>query len=81
MIKFILSLTMLGGLVIAYLAGGFEHIETALKERLAKENEFRIQYLCAKAGVEYLQTTRGLAVHVDLTGKPMKCDRWKAYGK
>ena len=75
MIKFILSLTMLGGLVIAYLAGGFEQIESALRAR-----ELRIQYLCAKAGVEYIQTIRGLAVHVDLTGKPIKCDRWKAYG-
>ena len=76
MIKFIIGLTTIGCIAIAYLFGGFEQIAEALRAR-----ETKIQYLCANSGVEYMQTIRGLAVHLYESGQPVKCDRWKAYGE
>lgn len=31
-------------------------------------------YKCARSGVEYVQSDSGIAVHVDDTGKPVKCE-------
>jgi len=76
MIKFIIGLTTIGCITIAYVFGGFEQIAEAFRAR-----EMKIQYLCAKSGVEYLQTVRGLTVHLYESGQPVKCDRWKAYEK
>lgn len=72
MIKFIL--TMVGCLVIAYLMGGFDQLAYSFRTR-----EMKIQYLCSKSGVEYMQTIRGLTVHLYGNGQPVKCDRWKSY--
>lgn len=76
MIKIILGLTMIGCLVVVYVADGFTQLKYALQKR-----ETRIEYLCAKSGIEYVQTIRGLAAHVYSNGQPVKCDRWKAYEK
>lgn len=47
--------------------------------RESTKQEQHIEYRCAKSGVEYLETSKGLAVHVYEDGKPVKCDRWKGY--
>jgi hypothetical protein len=32
-----------------------------------------LTYKCSKAGVEYVQADSGLAVHLDVNGKPIAC--------
>lgn len=32
-----------------------------------------LTYKCAASGVQYVQSDSGLAVHVDLDGKPVRC--------
>jgi len=44
-----------------------------------ERKEKDINYRCSSSGVEYIETTKGLAVHVYQDGTPIKCDRWKGY--
>ncbi len=33
-----------------------------------------LTYKCSKSGVEYVQSDSGLSVHVDIDGKPIRCN-------
>jgi hypothetical protein len=46
------------------------------------QNAPRFTYGCSRSGVEYLQSSQGgLSPHLDLSGRVIKCDRWKFKGE